>query len=656
MKISRIVCLALACLIVPLPTLGGGSDNPGDEDSISNIDDFSNVPRRVIVQFDTDDERDWDEVADHLSELTGRELGYLRKLAAGNRHVFRLAQLLDESKVRTLLQRIAEKVDILSVELDALMQRSLAPDDDLFSNQWHYYEPTGGINAADAWDQQDGTGIVVAVIDTGYLPHSDLDANMLFGFGYDFISETDVANDGGGRDADATDAGDWLEARECGILYPLTATDSSWHGTHVAGTIAAVTNNNAGVSGVAFGARVLPVRALGKCGGYVSDIADAIVWASGGSVPGVPANQYPADVINMSLGGSGNCSIVYQAAINEARANGTTVVVAAGNNNDNAVNYQPANCAGVINVAANDREGNRASYSNYGATVDVTAPGGESDFLDGVLSTLNSGSKSPGEESYDYYQGTSMATPHVAGAAALLLAEKPDLTPDQVERVLKATARPLPGNCSGGCGAGIIDASAALAAVSEPVNTDDGPVDLSGNVQNAAGIPLCSLVLASGRGQFSCDPDGPFSLANLPRETDGSVKRQVYVDGFFPRVDVLQGSTNEPVVMQKAGTCSDYNTPYNPGAYPGSAGDRLDISGRILLQDSNTPICALVLANGQYQFSCDGNGNYSLNIPLDTNGQYKLQIYADGFAPTIKKFDEFQATNDVRMARAVECQ
>jgi len=181
-------------------------------------------------------------------------------------------------------------------------------------------------------------------------------------------------------------------------------------------------------------------------------------------------------------------------------------------------------------------------------------------------------------------------------------------------------------------------------------------VDLSGAVQDAGGTGLCAMVLASGQFEFSCNPDGPFSLTDLPRENDGTVKRQVYVDGFFPNIDVLPDSVSETVVMTPAGACPSYNLPSDPGVFPDSAGQRINISGSVLLQDTQTPICAMVLANGQFMFSCDGSGSYALNIPLDNNGQFKLQVYADGFAPTIQSFDEFSATNDVRMARAVECQ
>src|SRR5690606_25372148 len=198
-------------------------------------------------------------------------------------------------------------------------------------------------------DVTDGSGVVVAVLDTGITNHSDLNANILPG--YDFISDTTVAGDGNGRDSNPADPGDYSGG-----------SNSSWHGTHVTGTIAAVTNNNSGVAGVAPKAKVVPVRVLGRGGGYLSDIADGLIWASGGSVSGVPSNPYPAEVINMSLGGSGSCSSTYQNAINSAVGRGTTVVVAAGNSNADTVNYNPGNCNNVIAVASTTRSGARSSF------------------------------------------------------------------------------------------------------------------------------------------------------------------------------------------------------------------------------------------------------------------------------------------------------
>ena len=277
------------------------------------------------------------------------------------------------------------------------------------------------------------------------------------------IIDTAVSNDGNGRDADASDPGDWVAAGECGFGSP--ASNSSWHGTHVAGTIAALTNNASGVAGVAFGAKVQPVRVLGKCGGYTSDIADGITWASGGAVTGLPANPTPARVISLSLGGGGACDTTTQNAINGARGRGTVVVVAAGNSNANAANFSPASCSGVISVAAVNRQGGKAYYSNFGAVVDVAAPGGDmrTNSGDGVLSTLNSGATAPGADAYAYYQGTSMATPHVSATVALMLAKKPALTPDQVETLLKGSTRAFPAACSQ-CGTGIVDANAAVTA------------------------------------------------------------------------------------------------------------------------------------------------------------------------------------------------
>jgi len=300
--------------------------------------------------------------------------------------------------------------------------------------------------------------VVTAVIDTGFRPHADLNANLLPG--YDFISDAAVANDGGGRDGDASDPGDWVSANECAPGEP--AETSSWHGTHVAGSIAAHTNNSVGVAGVAFNARVVPARVLGKCGGYTSDIADAIIWTSGGAVGGVPANANPAKVLNLSLGGIGSCGTTTQNAINSARSRGASVIVAAGNSNANSSGFTPANCTGVVTVAAVGRNGGRASYSNFGATVEVAAPGG-SGGANSVLSTLNSGSAGPGADSYAFYNGTSMATPHVAGVVALMLSVNSALTPDQVTQILQSTARAFPATCSQ-CGSGIVNANAAVDA------------------------------------------------------------------------------------------------------------------------------------------------------------------------------------------------
>jgi len=396
-----------------------------------------------------------------LVDRAGQQFGMVIKeshsIATGAR-IFKLdrkVSLTDAAKLAADLKSRDASVEY--AEPDRMMHPLFTPNDSMYSQQWDYFEATGGMNMPAAWDKSTGSGIRVAVIDTGYRPHADLSGQILAG--YDFISDTAVSNDGNGRDSDASDPGDWVAAGECGSGQP--AENSSWHGTHVAGTIAALTNNGTGVAGIAYGAKVVPVRVLGKCGGYTSDIADGIIWASGGTVSGVPNIAARAQVINMSLGGSGACDTTTQNAINSARSRGTVVVVAAGNESQNASNSNPANCAGVIAVAATNRSGGRASYSNYGTIVDVAAPGGDTGA--GILSTLNAGTTSPGADSYASYMGTSMATPHVAGVVALMLAKNPNLTPDDVESRLKSSARPFPASCSG-CGAGIVDASAAIDA------------------------------------------------------------------------------------------------------------------------------------------------------------------------------------------------
>ncbi|WLQ11595.1 S8 family peptidase [Hahella aquimaris] len=391
-----------------------------------------------------------------------QNINYLRSLAVGARRLYQAKRWLTQSELAQLKRDLLSDASILDVEEDILLHKAVAPDDPRYGEQWGYFDEVAGVNAPPAWTMATGAGVIAAVLDTGIVAHSDMDANVVPG--YDFISDPVVANDGDGRDADASDPGDWVAQNEC--YDGAEAEDSSWHGSHVAGTIAAVTNNHIGVAGVAFNARILPVRVLGKCGGYLSDIADALVWAAGAPVDGAPENLHPAKVINMSLTGEGRCGGTMQSAINMARQRNVTVVVAAGNANADVRQFLPANCKGVIAVAANNRAGARAWYSNFGRKVDVSAPGGETDVLNnGVLSIWNTGLTVPGGESYQFYQGTSMATPHVAGIAALMYEADPGATPGRIESAIKLGARPLPGDCDGGCGAGIADAARALAAL-----------------------------------------------------------------------------------------------------------------------------------------------------------------------------------------------
>lgn len=387
-----------------------------------------------------------------LSQVAGVELAYVREFT-DNGQVLKLPSHLQLTDVETLAARLAALPEVAYAEPDKIMHYQLTPNDTRYNEQWHYFVPTTGnygANLPQAWDITTGSAnVVVAVLDTGILfNHPDLAGRTVAG--YDFIGDVATANDGNGRDADPSDPGDWCNGNP-----------SSWHGTHVAGTIGAKSNNGLGVAGINWQSKIQPVRVLGTCGGYDSDIADAIRWAAGLNVPGVPANATPAKVVNLSLGGTGSCSTTSQNAINAATAAGTVVVVAAGNENTNASNSSPGNCNGVITVAATIANGNRASYSNYGATVEISAPGS------GVLSTLNTGTTTPATNSYAFYSGTSMATPHIAGIVSLMFSVNSSLTPAQILTILQSTVTPFPSGSScttALCGAGIVNAAAAVGA------------------------------------------------------------------------------------------------------------------------------------------------------------------------------------------------
>lgn len=440
----------------------------------------------------------------------------VRRLGVGA-DLIRLQSRLEGAELARVLAELKADPSVQYAEADVKLQRvdlrprevapQLVPDDPYYAQyQWHLSSATGGINAPAAWDVAQGEGVVVAVLDTGILPeHPDFSGNLLEG--YDFISDAETSRRAtDDRVPGALDQGDWVENdNEC--YAGSLAEDSSWHGTHVAGTIAESTNNGVGMAGVAYKARVLPVRVLGKCGGYLSDIADAITWASGGTVAGIPANTNPAEVINMSLGGNGTCDAAYQDAINGAVSRGTTVVVAAGNSASNAANFRPASCNNVVSVGAARITGGIAYYSNFGAVVDLSGPGGGGG-VDGnpggyVWQAGYDGATTPTSGAYTYMgmAGTSMASPHVAAVVALVQgavadADRDPLTPAEVETLLKQTARPFPVTIPAATpiGSGIVDAKAALdEALKEPCTEDCGPT----------AIPLTNKVAVGGIGGAS---------------------------------------------------------------------------------------------------------------------------------------------------------
>jgi len=413
------------------------------------------------------------------------------------------------------------------------------------SGQWYLRAPgvdasgrdvISGINVEPAWAITHGsTAVVIGDVDTGITQHPDLDSKMLTG--YDFIHDVPTANDGDGRDADPSDPGDWITATENstknGPYFGCNDDDkgaavganSSWHGTQTAGILGAATNNATGMAGTGYDTQVVPARALGKCGGFDSDIIAAAEWVGGISVSGVPANAHPARVINMSLGGTGACTQAYIDALTALRNKAVVVVAAAGNDEGLAVGT-PANCKPaasddqtpiVIAVAAVRHAGTKVGFSDIGPQVTIAAPGGNCVNTDSsapclypILTTVNSGTTTPVANGGIYTNsfgevslGTSFSTPLVAGTVALMLSANPALTNADVVRILKGTARafptvsdttPQPAQCtvpaSGGtttqdecicttgtCGAGMLDAGVAVArAWAEAGNASAGPV------------------------------------------------------------------------------------------------------------------------------------------------------------------------------------
>ena len=388
--------------------------------------------------------------------------------------------------------------------------------------QW-YLKPPGApgtatntapsaINAESAWDITTGSpGIVVAVLDTGLrFDHVDLQGGNVVP-GYDMVSADDgnpagtaflVANDGSARDSDASDPGDAVSSAEAadktGVFYQCDVSNSSWHGTRTASLIGASTSNGVGMASVGRNVKVMPVRVLGKCGGFDSDILAGMLWASGIAVPGLPANTNKARVLNMSLGGAGACPQSYKDAMTQITAAGVVVVAASGNESKAALGA-PANCPGIIAVGGLRSDGDKNNFSNVGPEVAISAPGGNCGLTGScqypIITATNTGRLTPVagaagsayNDGFNYSVGTSFSTPMVAGAAALLLSVKPALTPAEVLVAMQSTARPFPtaptavatAQCvtpstvdqtycictTATCGAGMLDVRAALVSV-----------------------------------------------------------------------------------------------------------------------------------------------------------------------------------------------
>jgi len=521
--------------------------------ALGSKDDDAPPTDQLIVRFDSDAPRS----LRALNAAAAAPVDLVRRLDDGA-WVVRLPDRRSQAAVEALADQWERRGDVVSAEADALMLPTAVPNDPMYVNQWHYVDPVAqptkqGANLPGAWDITTGsTDVVVAVLDTGKLDHVDLAGR--FAPGYDMISSSAIANDGNGRDADASDPGDWITSVEStnqlGSFYGCRVADSSWHGTHVAGTIGAASNNGIGVAGINWTSKIVPVRVLGKCGGYTSDIADGIRWAAGVPVSGVPVNANPADVLNLSLGGSGACSFTYQNAINAAVAAGAVVVVAAGNSNVDASLTQPANCAGVITVAASNRPGGRSYYSNFGASVEIAAPGGASGTDPMVLSTLNAGTTVPATDSYANYQGTSMAAPHVAGIVSLMKSVNPNLTLSETLALLQSTATAFPAGstCNTSlCGSGIVNAAAAVSAADAafvPANDDFADAILfSVGVDSPLGGTNLNATKQPGEPDHGIDGGAHSVWWRFTTSVSGTLTMDTTGSGFDTQLAVYTGST-----------------------------------------------------------------------------------------------------------------
>ena len=553
-----------------------------------------------------------------LATRAGVSMAHSRQVTP-SMHVMVLKQTLYGTDVATTLAKLRADPAVAFADIDQRrypLSVTNVPDDPLFvattgaAGQWYMQTPTttncnvitgcdlAATDAVSAWGITTGSaGVVIADIDTGVrFDHPDLlraglgNGGRLLP-GYDFIGPDEnssgvslgtflIANDGDGWDPDPSDPGDWISSTDQqNSQFPSAncpLQSSSWHGTRVVGIFGSITNNDVGIAGMSWGSWVLPVRALGKCGGYDSDIIAGIEWAAGMSVSTtatpVPNNPYPADIINLSLGGTGSCTSAYQISLSEVTQLGVLVVVSAGNATGSV--ETPANCSasvpGVIAVAGLRNVGTKVGYSSFGPEVGVSAPAGNcvntaGACLRSIDTTTNLGDTTPGDNSYtnetNTNLGTSFSAPIVSGIAALMRSVNGNLTPAQLVARLESSATPFPANtgnlpvcpqldttdgtdecscpASGECGSGMVNALSAvnaalnpIAAVSSsyPSSSGSPTFDASGSaaacnrtIQSYAWTASGGLTITSGANSAKATVAGTGTLTLTVTDSQGGI-------------------------------------------------------------------------------------------------------------------------------------
>jgi serine protease len=484
----RVPALALACMLLlglPVPVWAAGNAY-----IVRLRDDVVRLPSAVREQPAAQRER-----LRAVAQESGVALFAHRPIAHGM-HRWQVhapggsAAPMGPREADAVLRRLRLHPAVAWAEPDVRLKRLAEPTDPGYVQQWHLKAPgrvtPSAINLPPAWEAMSAwwalTGRaspVVAVLDTGVrFDHPDLAGRLLPG--YDLVSEVEYANDGDGRDPDPSDPGDWVSRGDVlgqpAIFQTCDTQDSSWHGTFIAGQLAALAGNGLGGVGVHRDVRVVTIRISGKCGALLSDVFDGLRWAVGLAVDGLPPNPHPARIVNLSFGGDQPCTDSYQSVINELASVGAVLVVAGGN--DSAAPLRPADCRGVVSVGAVGMDGLKESYSSVGAALSLMAPGGSiATSTQGLYSTIDGGRTVPVFATYGFRAGTSFSAPLVAGVLSLMLDAHPALPAAELRRRLLAGVRPHVVQTSAPscrvastvcvcdtstCGAGLLDGHLAL--------------------------------------------------------------------------------------------------------------------------------------------------------------------------------------------------